>query len=342
MRPNADGALDLVLGVMTSPSARLNRDNLRALSHAAPDIAQRAHLACVLGDVHCARNSTTSEASKHGDIVYIDGPDCTSWYRAEFRVVHPVRRCRMYRGSPRWRTTPCTEFEPAADRRARPPRAVVLRHPGLGGSAPSRRVSWWRQRRGYCGGCFAKALSPYPQAARCSSGASCPCHAAPSATAATARTTAARSVLRWSSRRLPSARSRCAAGRSRGRSPTAICRPMFAALSRRGDALRDAASDAVQAQALYVRAIGATGRRDVAADELHGVSHEQGLDYVRSRYTTLAWSHPAESFKPARSRLACFTDLPYAAPRTRIRCRPPRRRAAAAGMTLTATASIQP
>ena len=27
MRPNADGALELVLGVMTSPSARLNRDN---------------------------------------------------------------------------------------------------------------------------------------------------------------------------------------------------------------------------------------------------------------------------------------------------------------------------
>ena len=131
---------------------------------------------------------------------------------------------------------------------------------------------------GCCGGRFAKALSPYPQqAARCSSGASCPMpHCAVGYGGSRAHHGSAQcpeviiapfAIGPIEVRSRPPARQIADCSR----------RPIFAALSRRRRAARRLRrGDAVQAQALTMRAIGATGRRDVAADELHGVRHEQG------------------------------------------------------------------
>ena len=70
-------------------------------------------------------------------------------------------------------------------------------------------------------------------------------------------------------------------------------------------------------------------------------------DYVRSQgNTTLAWTHPAKSFKPARARELwhAFTDLPYAAPPLHAYTLQTTAPSSGGGgpVTLTASASIQP
>ena len=359
MRPNANGALELVLGVMTSPSARLNRDNLRALSHAEPDIAQRAHLAFVLGDLHCTRNTTVGEAAKHGDIVYIAAPDCTSWYRAQkFHVwfkfavrrwphvpwIGKVEDDAVYRVSSVLRDLSALDHH-------EPWYYGIL---AFGGSCSfQEECPGGASAAGCCGGCFAKALSPYPQqAARCSSGATCPKpHCAVDYDGSRAHHGSAQcpevviapfAIGPIEVRSRPLARQIADCSQSDR---------YFSALTQRGDALRGdcAAGDAVQAQALTmcapsVRLADATWRRMSYTGSAMSKGYQ---DYVRRQgNTTLAWTHPAKSFHPARARELwhAFTDLPYAAqPLHTYRLETAAPSSGGGGpVTLTAAASIQP
>ena len=81
MAVEARARLELVLGVMVAPANVAARDGARATWMRAAD--ERAVVRFVVGNRRCARQLMDAEASRHGDIVYVDSPDCHKGRSAE-------------------------------------------------------------------------------------------------------------------------------------------------------------------------------------------------------------------------------------------------------------------
>lgn len=327
-RDTADGAGWLILGVMTAPAAKQNRRNLRELSHSEPG-THGARIFFVLGDVGCARNSTSKEAAHHGDLVYVRSNDCATWHRgpkvfAWFQyAVHHWPRAHWYGKSEDDGMTRLSSL--LRDLRALDARELwyygimqLTSSCSFRETCPDAQPSsdW----SGCCGGCFAGALAPYPsEHSRCRGRAgSCAlprcrlsaqngvrlrvggphCAEAPIAPFAVG-------PIEVRSRALARETARCEAARR-----------YMAALSRRGDARRrDCASmDGSQAFTLTM-----CSPRVLLADATW-----QRMSYAPSAIrnarvqneTRLVWAHPAKSFARdhAHALWRALADRPYAPP----------------------------
>ena len=70
-----------MLGVMTAPGSKRNRQNVREFSRTS-NRAKHLHVRFVLGDTACARLPTLVEAALHNDFAFVNSSDCHSWHRA--------------------------------------------------------------------------------------------------------------------------------------------------------------------------------------------------------------------------------------------------------------------
>lgn len=172
----------LVLGVMTSPGAKQNRRNLRELSHMEPG-ARGARVVFVLGDVGCARNGTSREAAHHGDIVYVQSNDCSTYHRGPKVFAWYQYAVRRW---PRAQWIGKTEDDGVTRLSSllRDLSALDPREPWYYGIMQLTASCTFRETcpdqaggsdwRGCCGGCFAGSLQPYPtERGSCHGRASC-------------------------------------------------------------------------------------------------------------------------------------------------------------------------
>lgn len=362
-------SIRLVLGVMTAPAAHVNRRNLRELSHAEPGLARSTRVVFVLGDVPCAKDSTSQEASRHGDIVYVNSTDCKSWHRAI--KVHAWWRLAVER----W---PQAEWYGKSeddgllrvssllrDLRALDPRqpwyygimaftsSCVFRdgcpeeHSGGGaGAGATSRGAW----AGCCGGCFAGALQPYPRDdGLCASGSGA-CGMPSCAVMAPGRVHARAGSAKCAETPMApfaigpvEVRSRPLALTTAG---CAHADRYMAALSRRGDALESDCASMDGAQAFTLTMCSPT---TLLADATW-----KRMSYVPSAVrnargkneTRLAWGHPAKSLgaRDARSLWRALGELSYApAPLHTYRLEAPATPSGGGGpIRLTATGVVTP
>ena len=367
-RPTRPSTIRLVLGVMTAPAAHVNRKNLRELSHAEPGLARSTRVVFVLGDVACAKDSTSQEASRHGDIVYVNSTDCKSWHRAI--KVHAWWRLAVERW-PRAEWYGKTEDDGLLrvssllrDLRALDPRepwyygimaftaGCVFREgcPEEGGraGATSSRGAW----AGCCGGCFAGALQPYPREdGLCASGSGA-CGMPSCAVMAPGRVHARAGSAKCAEAPMAPFAIGPVEVRSRPLAlTTAGCTHAdryMEALSRRGDALESdcASMDGAQAFTLTMCSA-ATNLADATWKRMSyppsAVRNARGRNETR-----LAWGHPAKSLgaRDARSLWHALGELSYTpAPLHTYRLEAPTMAnggGGPGGLKLTATGVVQP